>query len=443
MNRRDLMRTGIVSSIIAEYSRFHEIKGADVPGPSWHPAPSELPPIRKLPEPLIDLKEALAKNLVQAKWLIAEPYRVQVSLKNLSDKRFSVHIEPGTVLVHEKQSWLLGGATKYVGQFGGHFQNLEFGAEWQPVTISLLAGRTSSIVFPTIALSSLSTTPFKQIKDPQVLSVADWTSDSKTSDGLKTLASIGSSMPVAQGIAWRLGQQLGWEKLARQTVEGKPLNQFERQSVDRYLEVMQRMPLDHTLEAVRHELLKDQIAVLVTGFGPKRAAGVKYLTDHIAQTSFMGMPVDRAETSPTTFSKSAGLRLELHVADQVRPGLFAIDASLSSRSGPGGIWMKFAKTRVPIRLEGDTNAWMNTLEAQLAPSVVTLRPVSAGPMTNRFRLENLSPLTLAGLEAMTNSDPSDPALWGITDLGLSSRGRSIVKIPSKSARPVRIRFGII
>jgi hypothetical protein len=105
--------------------------------------------------------------------------------------------------------------------------------------------------------------------------------------------------------------------------------------------------------------------------------------------------------------------------------------------------MKFAKSRSLLRFDTEIPMLMESLENQLAPSVVALKRASAGPMTNRFRLENLSPLTLSSVELMTNLNASDPALLELTGLGVTARGRSIVKIPSNSAKAVRLRFGAI
>lgn len=441
MNRRDLMRTGLASGILAGYSRSHY--GADVPGGAWSPTPTELPPISSLQEPPTSLNEAIAKKLVQAEWLITEPFRAKLSLKNLAARRMSIHIEPGTLLVHEKQAWLVGGPTKYVGQFGGQFQVQDFGTELQPSSIPVSSNRSASMVLPIISLTSTSTEKFTQIKDAHVASATDWTKDAKVITGLKSLSAIGSSMSVAQGIAWRMAKQLGWDQLSKVVVEGNSFNSFERQSIDRFLGLVDGLGQDQAVESVRNELLKDQLTVLVTGFGPKRAMGVKYLTENISESNFMGMPVERAETSPSATPKLAGLRLELNIVEQLKPGAFILESSLASRSGTGGIWMKFAKSRSLLRFDTEIPMLMESLENQLAPSVVALRRASSGPMTNRFRLENLSPLTLSSVELMTNLDASDPALLELTGLGVTARGRSIVKIPSNSAKAVRLRFGAI
>jgi hypothetical protein len=44
---------------------------------------------------------------------------------------------------------------------------------------------------------------------------------------------------------------------------------------------------------------------------------------------------------------------------------------------------------------------------------------------------------------MTNTDSSDPAYWSLEDLGIAPRGRTMVQIPSNSAKAIRIRFSAI
>lgn len=440
MNRRDLIRTGLGGFIGSHYLNLLQADDQAGTSQSWSPVPTEEPPLQGLDESLVSLAEATEKNLVQATWVVTQPHRARLTLKNNTGRRLALTIEPGSTLVSEKQAWLVGGPTRYVGQFGGQLQAREFAGELQPASIPLSPGRSAVVTLPLVGLSAPSAGKFAEVKSVKLISVKEFSKDAKIVAGLAALGALGSSMSTAQAIAWRMVAGLSWEKLANPLVEGQAINNFERLAVDRFLEVQAGLGADLPIAKLRQELFKDRLTVLVTGFGQKRLPGVKLLEAELAGKSFMGMVADQVQTSPTSYPKRSVIRLEFHVADQVRKGLFAVDASLASRTGPSGMWLKFAKTRVGLRPEDEISSLLEELEMQFSPSIAGLTRTSQGPMTSRFRLENQSPLTISAVEVMTNSDSGDPALFGLNDLGVAPRGRASVKIPSASARAARVRF---
>lgn len=442
MNRRDLIRTGLGGFVAGHY--LNPVRANDQTGvSSWAAAPTEEPPLQGLDEPLISLAEAVEKNLVQAAWVVTQPHRARLTLKNKTGRRLALTLEPGATLVSEKLAWLVGGPTRYVGQFGGQLQARNFAAEVQPAFMPLAPGRSVVVTLPLVCLNGPTRDKFTEVKSVKLLSANEFSKDSKVVAGLVSLGALGSSMTTAQAIAWRMVAGLSWDKLSNQAVEGQAINNFERLAVDRFLEVQATLSSDQPMAKLRAQLLKERLTVLVTGFGPKRAPGVKLLEGDLAGKLFMGMMIDQVQVSPSTFPKASVIRLEFHVADQVRKGLFAVDASLASRTGPSGLWLKFAKTRIGVRQDDDLSVMLDELEGQFSPSIVSLTRTSQGAMTSRFRLENQSPLTVSAVEAMTNAASGDPALYGLIDLGVAPRGRAIVKVPSASARAARVRFSAI
>jgi hypothetical protein len=442
MNRRDLIRTGLGGIVAGQLAR--PVWANDQAGAAtWAPAPTEEPPLQGLDEPLVSLVEAAEKNLVQVTWVVTQPHRARLTLKNKTGRRLALTLAPGTTLVHEKQAWLVGGPTRYVGQFGGQLQARDFAAEVQPAFMPIAPGRTAVVALPLVCLYGPTSEKFAEIKSVKLMPASEFSKDSKVVAGLVSLGALGSSMTTAQAIAWRMVAGLAWDKLANQTVEGQAINQFERLAVERFLEVQGTLSTDQPISQLRAQLLKDRLTVLVTGFGPKRAPGVKLLEGELANQLFMGMMIDHLQGSPASFPKASVIRLEFHVADQVRKGLFAVDASLASRTGPSGLWLKFAKTRIAMRQDDDISTMLDELEQQFSPSIIALTRTSQGPMTSRFRLENQSPLTVSAVETMTNADSADPALYSLIDLGVAPRGRAIVKVPSATARAARVRFSVI
>lgn len=442
MNRRELIRAGLGSCLIGNvlnqsYAVDNSVQGLSAP------SPAEQPPIRDADEGLVTLAEAVEKNVLQSTWVVTQPHRARLTLKNRSGRRLAVNLESNNVLTHEKLAWLVGGPTKYVGQFGGELQSGEIDGELHPATIPILPGRGATIDLPLVSLNPLTDEKFKEIKSPKVTKLKEAVKDPKAVAGLSILSMLGSSMTTAQGIAWRLAAGLSWEKLGSPQVEGQAINQFERQAVDRFLELQATLAADQPIAKIREELVRDRLTVIVTGTGPKRVPGVKILENELPGQRFMGMKISQVHAAGAVFPKASSLRLEFHVAEQVRKGLFAVDVSLASRTGPNGVWLKFSKTRVPLTAEMEIPELLQELESQFAPSIAGLTRVGQGPMTSRFRLENHSPLTLAALEVATNNDSADAAIYSLADLGIAPRGRSTVKIPSSYARAARVRFSDI
>ena len=443
MNRRDLIRTGLGGFVAAPF--LNPIRANDQTGtsPSWSAAPTEEPPPQGLDEPLVSLAEAIEKNLVQATWVVTQPHRARLALKNKTGRRLALTLEPGSTLASEKQAWLVGGPTRYVGQFGGQLQAVDFAAEVRPAALPLAPGRSALVTLPLVCLNAPTADKFVEVKSVKLIPAKELSKDTKVVAGLVALGALGSSMTTAQAIAWRMVAGLSSDKLANLAVEGQAINNFERLAVERFIELQAGLAADQPLAKLREQLMKDRLTVLVTGFGPKRVPGVKMLEGDLPGKLFMGMLIDPVQTSPGSFPKASAIRLEFHVADQVRKGFFAVDASLASRSGPSGLWLKFAKTRIGVRQEDDLVALLDELEQQFSPSIIGLTRTSQGPMTSRFRLENQSPLTVSAVELLTNADSGDPALYGLNDLGVAPRGRAIVKVPSSSARAARVRFSVI
>lgn len=442
MNRRELIRTGLGSCLLGNVANQAFAADNSVQGLSA-PSPAEQPPLRDGEEGLVTLAEAIEKNVLQATWVVTQPHRARLTLKNRTGRRLAVNLESSNVLTHEKLAWLIGGPTKYVGQFGGDLQAGEIDGELHPATIPLLPGRGATIDLPLVSLNQPSAEKFKEIKSPKLTKLKEVLKDPKAVAGLSILSILGSSMTTAQGIAWRLAAGLSWAKLGSSQVEGQAVNQFERMAVDRFLEIQATLAADHPIGKIRETLVRDRLTVLVTGTGPKRVPGVKILENDLPGQRFMGMQIAQIHAAGAVFPKASSLRLEFHVVEQVRKGLFAVEASLASRTGPNGVWLKFSKARVPLTAGMEMAELLQELELQFAPSIAGLTRVSQGPMTSRFRLENHSPMTLAAVEVVTNNDSADAAFYGLADLGIASRGRSTVKIPSSYARAARVRFSDI
>lgn len=439
MNRRDALRTGFGSALAHQFAGF---VAADDNSLLQNTSPAEKPPIVAAAEAAQPLGELVAGKSLEAGWTLVEANRVRLSLKNTSEKRLAILIDPGTVLRHEKQAWLVGGPGRYIGQFGGLFVTNSIDSDFTPNTIPLGAGRSATLNLPVVELKLPEPGKFKEVvlKSEKV---SEWTKDAPTAALLSALSSIGTSLGVAQGVAWKVAG-LELEKLIQQRVESQTLTEFDRFSAERFSDVFKTIPDQSNLQTIAAALNREKLHVQVLATGVKRLPAQKILVSILPKQSFMGLPIGGVSSSATdAAAKWASMKLDFQVVSEIRPGLFSVDASLASRTGLGGMFVKFAKVRMPLRSNAEGSELLAWLEGQMAPSMARMVRTGQGGMASRFRLENQTTQTLAAVEATTGGDSVDQALYQLTGLGVGPRGRASVRIPADSARATRIRFSAI
>lgn len=440
MNRRDALRTGLGSAFASQLAGF---TFADDTLAVQNDSPTEKPPIVAAAEAAQPLSDLVSGKSVEAVWALVESNRVRLSLKNISEKRLAILVDPGTVLRHEKNSWLVGGPSRYTGQFGGLFGSTSIDAETVPNTIPLGVGKSASLTLPVIELMQPEAGKFKELAGLKMEKAGDWTKDAPTAAMLTALSSLGTSLGVAQGIAWKVSG-LEPEKITQQRVESQTLTEFDRFSIERFCDIFKTIPDHGNLQTISSALNKEKLHVQVLATGVKRLPAQKLLAGMLARQSFMGLPAGAIALSASDAApKWASLKLDFQVVNEIRAGLYAVDASLASRTGLNGLFVKFARVRLPLRPETQGAELMAWLEGQMAPTMARLVRTGQGGMTSRFRLENQTTQTLAMIETTTGGDSADLALFELAGLGVGPRARASVRIPADSARATRIRFAAI
>lgn len=440
MNRRVLIRAGLGYGLLAPYTTRCAL-AFDRNEPTWVPA--EQPPISEPVDPPSLLSGLIESKQVETAWKLIESNRVQVSIKNNTAKRINLQIDPGSILTHEKSSWLVGGPTRYVGQFGGHFHFQQLDGKPVAATLPVPAARKVEIILPVLELHSPVYDKFQVVDQLKIQMVRDWTKDPKIASNLIFLSSVGTSLSVGQALAWCMTDQLKSADLTKHKVEGQTFNTFEQQSVNRFLKIQKPLAADVSMEQTIAELEKNKIAVQVTAYGKKRIAGQKMLVEMLPEHRLMGLPIHEISTTINKQSDDSVLKLDLHVDAELRPGFYAVDASIATRTGIDGTYVKIARTRFPLNNSIDADTLLDWLEIQMASSIAKLVRTGQAGMSSRFRLENRSVLNLSAVEVLTNSNSEDPATWTLDNMGVAPRNRTIVSIPSDTAKAVHVRFSAI
>lgn len=440
MNRRHLFRAGLGSGLFY-FSYSNSTVAQDQK--SSASAPNEPPPIPSSENETLSLNAAIESKKVEVRWKLVESNRVLAHFENKHDERILIQINPGTVLTHENSAWLVGGPTQYVGHFAGQMLVHARDGSLSSVTVPILGGRSLDLQLPVVSLTANQPEKFSPIENLNQQTVHSLIKDPKLANSLTFLSSVGCSLNVAQGLAWCLNANKKTEELTSLSVEGIQLNNFEKQAIARFLNVRESLTVELTAEQMIQELEKDKLSVQLTAFGKKRLEGQKILSEILPGSRFMGLPIHHLSTKLNDDHQNSVIKLEFHVDNQIRPDLYAVEASLALRTGISGSFVKLVKTRFPLQPSTDAHQMLDWIEVQTASALAKLVRTGKLGMSSRFRIQNQSPLNLSALEVMTNTDSSDPAYWSLEDLGIAPRGRTMVQIPSNSAKAIRIRFSAI
>lgn len=447
MNRREMTRWSILGGVLLRPG-LHTF-GDETPAASGHAVPMEpLPELAAL-EPPVSFKEAIAQGRIRAQWSSRTSQQVRLSFTNTSDKPIALKFDPGTTLTDGARRWLAGGPSRFDGAFGGHvvFDSLTDRFRW--AAIPALPGRETSLTVPAVLLTPYDKTE-KSIADKSLTaeSLDKWSKDKALVSALEALATLGSSVPVAQGIAWRAVEAKSWKALADLEVQGRSINEFEKQASDRFLsEIAKIGPL--APDALSQALLGNLLEVVVRSV-PGKGDAAKRLAESLKGRSLFGLPIKSVTTDSSKASSEHPMRAEFAVIESSSqdPGRMVLDATFSSRSDAPGGSIRWARTRAHFGVESSDPAesadrFLEDLTARFTASLVRTERTGTGAMYSRFRVENHSPWTIAAIALRTDSGTANPAIWPVDGLGLSPRGRSIVPIPADRALPVDLRWSPI
>ncbi len=411
--------------------------------------PREPVPESAAQDPPVSLREAIAQGRLSAEWVATAPNQLRLKLRNASDRYAAVRIDPGTTLTDGKSRWLAGSPSRFEGAFGGAFVFESGDAQMRSSTIPVPPGRETALTIPALRLTA--SEPGSKIDSEKPLKaepVEAWSADKSLQAVLNGVSMLGSSLPVAQGIAWRAVEAKAWKALATLTVQGRVLNEFEKHAVDRYLSEIARigpvMP-----EVLRNSLLAGLMHVQIRQ-SPGKDMTNERLAAMLEGRSFLGLPFGKLPAGKGDPKAEKPMRLEFGIADvlSAEPLRLVVDASLSTHTDAPGGSIRWVRSRVMLGSESSdpveaVDRFLEDLTARFAHALVRTERTGMGSMFSRFRLENRSPWTLSAVALKTGRNEADPAVWPLEGLGLSPRGRTIVPIPADRAEPVDLRWSPI
>lgn len=447
MNRRQMARWGFVGGLVYRPgSRLFAVEPVVMPdgGVAREPVPESA-----AQDPPLSLRDAIAQGRLTASWVATAPNQVRLTIRNGSDRNLVIRVDPGTIVTDGKARWLAGSPARYEGAFGGAYVSETGDSPMRNSAIPVAPGRETALALPAVRLGETEqgskADPARKLK---VETVETWSADNLVRKALLGIGMLGASLPVAQAIAWRSVESKDWKTLASRPFQGRVLNEFEKQAVDRYLARIGTVAAI-TPEEIRDSLIAGLLETHVRPTPGKEAAGNR-LAVVFDGRYVLGLPLGKISVGKADPKLAKPIRLELAVAEvlSAEPLRMVVDCSLSSQATASGGTIRWARTRLLLDSESSDDAeaadrFLETLSSRLARVLVRSERTGQGAMFSRFRLENRSPWTMSAVALRTDRGDSAPAVWPLDGLGLSPRGRIVVPVPAERAEPVDLRWSPI
>ncbi len=277
--------------------------------------PEPLPGKAEANTQTVSLLPAQKKGLIKLETRGHGEGRVRMTIKNTSQTRLNVVIPPGLVAASAtaqagggfgggggggggNQSMGLGSISNQPGAFG-HFGELgssdKTGLSSVPVAavsaepncIAVPVGQTISVNVPAVCLNYGDPTP--TVRDFfRVVDVDQFTQNPRARKALRSLATYGTSLGVAQTVAWQTFNNLPLEEVAAQAPRFKFINQYEIDIAARFIEALDSSPSTELVDPLT--LSQNCVFVQVRGTGSVKNKAEQIAMDLEGQR-FFGLPV--------------------------------------------------------------------------------------------------------------------------------------------------------
>jgi hypothetical protein len=368
--------------------------------------------------------------------------QIRVAIHNTSPGRLNIVIPPGlvgsiTTGQMPGQSIGISPPTNRVGAFGqfraadgeAGFRSLSASGDLVPGAVAVPAGKTIDLTLPGVCLNFGLRTP-TAADEFELMDVEQYTNDPRVRKALRSLATLGTTQPVAQAAMWRVCNGVPFEVMAAK--HSKAMNVHEIALASRFVEALDASGSSELVDPAY--LTEARLFVQIQGEGPL-AAEAKRLGDELDGLRLMGLPVrvvDAAEV-PKASSPAMLLRVTLTgtAAGETRGRVVAM------HSATAGKWQALGKTAF---VEGssasvlDAPALAKALDRAVASQFVSARPIRRAKGNTVLKVENRLPFTLANVMVKAGESSGAPIVT-IEGLGVG---------PARSATaPIQAATGVI
>jgi len=376
---------------------------------------------------------------------------VRVTIKNKSSKRLNVVLPPGLVASSSVgqggaaaggggggfQSMGLGSVTNRsggFGQFAGTSTSTGFrsvppvGESATKPAVTVPAGQKVDLDIPSVCLNFGLPTPTARDRF-RLVDVDDYSKDVRVRKALRALASLGTSLGMAQATMWRVCNGVSFDMMLEQG--GKLINPYEVALASRFLDV-----LDQSGEVIDPAYLSEaRLFVTVEGDG-QAAKDAKRLGAALEGLRVLGLPVRISSVgeAPRTSSPAMHLGVKLSTGPQ---GETRARVVVQSAHGvrEASDWTTLGQVNLKemtalSALDGPSLA--ESLNRSVSSAFVTTRIVRKANNSTTLRIENRLPFTVANLSVKTGSSVGSPIV-NLSGLGVGPGRNGLATVPAASA----------
>lgn len=347
--------------------------------------------------------------------------RVHLSLHNRSARRLNVIVPPGLVAASAAgqpggggrgmQSMGLGSAANREGAFGD-FQGTNgpeglrsIGALDEPRSreIAVPVGETVELNIPAVCLNFGWPTPTPRDKFT-LMTVEEYTTNPRIRKALRSLATYGTSLGVAQSVMWRVCNDLSFEAMLEQG--GKVMNSHEVALAARFVEALDSSSASDLVDP--SALTGGRIFVRVHGEGSVDA-DARRLAGQLDGLRLLGLPLQivDSEELPTAAAPAIFLNVMLTTAKngETRGAIVASACSADSSWLPLGKVAFHDNSSINV-LDGPTLS--KAIDRAIAGAFVTVKPARRTLGTTTLKVENRLPFTVTNLVVRAGTSSGSP-----------------------------------
>lgn len=386
--------------------------------------PSEPLPGFELQAESVGLLEARNAGLLSVTARGQGDQAVQLELTNRSPRRLNVVIPPGLVAAASTgqfQSMGLGSPENRPGGFGqfrtpgvsgsGSFRAIPVSRATNPGVITVPPGQPLQVTISAVCLNF-------GLPDPtprdgfELMDVAEYTPDVRSQRALRSLATLGTSQPVAQAVAWNVFNGLSFEQMVQRAP--KKINRLEAALADRFVEVLDRSSSEMVDPSY---VTEGRVFVVVQGDG-ELASEADRLASALDGLHVLGLPARVVVGSEEPVASAPALYLVVTLSST------SSDATAGrvvvKGLGRDGKWVNggTAKVVVDAPMSSMDGAMLaDALDRAIAREFVSARQVRRVNGGTVVRVENRLPFSLSEVVLNAEGDSSAPVEFGHLGVG--------------------------
>ena len=373
--------------------------------------------------------------------------RVHLSIRNRSARRLNVIVPPGLVAASAAgqgggrggaggmQSMGLGSVANREGAFG-EFRSTSAPAGLQSIgardqarsrEITVPEGETIELVIPAVCLNYGKATPTPR-DTFKLIDVEEYSSDPRVRKALRSLATYGTSLGVAQAVMWHVCNNLPFETMVEQA--GKVMNVHEIALAARFVEALDTSSSGELVDPTA--LSASRVFVQVEGQGTL-GHEARRLAGQLDGLRLLGLPLQVVESEELPTTSAPAIFLKVVLADakngETRGGIVA-----SSCSTPNA-WLPLGK--VPFRDNSSVSvldgvSLSKAIDRAIAGAFVTVKPARRTLGSTTLRVENRLPFTVTNLVVRAGTSSGSPSV-PFANVGLGPARSALLPIQAATA----------